>query len=111
MSLRKFFNKKSTRIVLVVFALLVFLVMFMQWYHSNKFLPKGMSLEGEVYPVDEDSIDFLYDLTYEKEGEIVYNQKIFDNLFSHIDDAEKYILIDMFLWGKDEEAYRDLPQN
>jgi len=106
---KKFFNKKSVRKFLIVLALVFALVCFMGWYHSHKFLPDGMSFEGEIHYVAEDSVEFLYDLAYlDENGEYVLEQEIFDKLFEVVDNAEEFILIDMFLWSKKEGAYRDL---
>ena len=78
----------------------------------SSFISKGRTFEGEVLQVSEDSIDFLYDLTYVNEqGEIVYEQEIFDKVFEIIDNAEDFIIIDMFLFGTSKNpVYRNLTQ-
>lgn len=108
---KNFFNRKLVRTILVILSLLIALIWFMGFYHSNKFLPNGMSLEGEIYHVDEDSVEFLYDLTsLDESGDFVVEHEIFDRIFELVDGAEEFILIDMFLWSKREGAYRDLGQ-
>ncbi len=91
------------------FLVLVVLYLLTMSYHSFKQLPDGISMEGKIHSVSDQSIEFLYDLTYENEnGEVVVEQEIFDRILAMIDDAEEYILLDMFLFDTDEDAFRDL---
>ena len=110
MRFKKIFNfvKKKRGLILKVLVGILILALLIELYNVNKSLPEGTSLEGEVYFVSEDSVDFLYDLTYMKDGERVSEQVIFDKIFEMIDNAEEFILIDMFLWGSGDEDYRDL---
>jgi len=63
-------------------------------------LPEGINYEGKFYYFNENDIDFIYDLTYlNNKNEIVNNINIFNEVFNLIDNAEKYILIDMFLFN------------
>ena len=104
--LRKWGTRKK-----YVFVFLFCLVVLAGIYHSCKFLPEGISYEGSDFMLSEEEVDFLYDLTYEAGGERVYDHEIFDSIFEVIDGAERYILIDMFLWSKSEEAsIRDIGQ-
>jgi len=82
-------------------------------YQSHKKMPDNLNYLGEQYRLDHSQINFLYDLTYvNNQGEMVYEQNIFDTLFQYIDQAEKYILIDMFLFNsytaKNDAIHRDL---
>ena len=81
-------------------------------YHNFKGMPLGTDYAGKTYRVSDDQIDFLYDLTYEKDGERVSEQEIFDTIFQHIKQAKEYILIDMFLFnkymGSQDQSYRDV---
>lgn len=82
-------------------------------YQTHKNLPDNVNYLGEQYRLDQSRINFLYDLTYlNKHGKIVHEQNIFDALFQYIDQAEKYILIDMFLFNsykaKNDTVFRDL---
>ncbi|MCA9412300.1 MAG: hypothetical protein KC944_13880 [Candidatus Omnitrophica bacterium] len=75
----------------------------------TKPLPDGISMKGPIHRLEESSIEFLYDLTYENEDdEIVAEQTIFDRIFQMIDQAEEYILLDMFLFDTQEDPFRDL---
>ena len=94
------------KIVVVVF--IVFLVV----VFIDLMLPRGRIFEGEVRQVSEDSVEFLYDLTYEDgNGSVIYEHQIFDRVFEMIDGAEEFVIVDMFLFGaSDEEVYRNLAE-
>jgi len=81
--------------------------------HAIMPLPEGVDYHSKGYCVRAEDIDFLADLTYEDAvGEMVHEQEIFDTIFTLIDNAQEYILIDMFLFnsytGKAEKTYRRL---
>jgi phosphatidylserine/phosphatidylglycerophosphate/cardiolipin synthase-like enzyme len=81
--------------------------------HSFKALPDGIDYQSKGYCAGAGDIEFLVDLTYKNTlGNTVHEQEIFDTIFTLIDNARKYILIDMFLFnsyqGKAEKAYRRL---
>jgi len=96
------FNKKIILTVILTLILIYFLI-----YLSH---PRGNVYEGEIHQVPDSSIDFLYDLTYEDEqGNIVYQQEIFDKFFEIIDNAQNFIIVDIFLFkGSEKEVYRNL---
>lgn len=67
-------------------------------YNVLKPLPDNTSFLGTIYQVPESSVTFLADRTYVDEDAVRRtDQVIFDKIFNMIDDAEHYILIDMFL--------------
>jgi phosphatidylserine/phosphatidylglycerophosphate/cardiolipin synthase-like enzyme len=67
---------------------------------SFKDLPPGIDYGGEVHRVPVGEVAFLRDLTFRGEGgEITHEQEIFDAILARIEDAEKYILLDMFLFN------------
>jgi phosphatidylserine/phosphatidylglycerophosphate/cardiolipin synthase-like enzyme len=95
------------------------LLLFSLWWvfsgcvHAIMPLPEGIDYQSKEYCVGAENIDFLSDLTYKNAvGETVHEQEIFDTIFTLIDNAREYILIDMFLFnsytGKGEKAYRRL---
>ncbi|MBT4136104.1 hypothetical protein HOD75_01660 [archaeon] len=71
---------------------------------------KGNIYKGEIHQIPESSIEFLYDLTYEdNQGNIIHEQEIFDKIFEIIDNAENFIILDMFLFKESEkQVYRNL---
>ncbi|NLD38165.1 MAG: phospholipase [Desulfatiglans sp.] len=96
----------------IILLLLVFIIA-NGLYHSLKANPPGTNYESPEYSIAPDDIDFLCDLTYTGvDGKSVSEQEIFDRMFYLIDRAERYILIDMFLFntyvGKAEKPYRNL---
>src|SRR5699024_395454 len=75
--------------------------------HFKK-LPNNLSYAGDVHKTDD--IEFLYDLTYkDKFDEIKVEQQIFSEAWKVIDEAEDFILIDMFLFNDYTDQDRDFP--
>jgi phosphatidylserine/phosphatidylglycerophosphate/cardiolipin synthase-like enzyme len=99
-------SKRRLLIVLGVWLLLV------GWYQVTKPVPVGISYAGPIREVAGDQVEFLADRTYQQDGERVMEHEIFDEVFSMIDEAEEYILVDMFLFndflGTETEAERYL---
>ncbi len=96
---KKFKKRKIPILIILIIVVLYFIVFF---YNLSKPLPENISLEGEIYEISEDKIEFLYDLTYLNEtGSKVFQQEIFSNVFSLVDNAKKFIIIDMFLFNSD----------
>ena len=63
-------------------------------------VPAGVSYESEEYQTDDAT--FLYDLTYtDNSGEITKEQEIFEEVYTMIDEAEEFLVIDMFLFNDD----------
>jgi phosphatidylserine/phosphatidylglycerophosphate/cardiolipin synthase-like enzyme len=104
--LKKIFKRKT---IFYILGIIVLLIIIIGSWNLYKPLPEGMSLEGKIYQIDENSIEFLYDLTYlDESGKRISEQEIFDRVFEMIDQAQEFILIDMFLWGSSENSYRNL---
>lgn len=67
-------------------------------YHTYKQLPKGISYEGELHHTDD--IEVFTDLTYaqNQDGDgTVHENHIFDEVYSMIEAAEEFIVLDLFL--------------
>jgi len=62
-------------------------------------LTNGISYKSDAYRVSD--IEFLKDMTYQKDGRRVTEQEIFSKMYTMIDEAEKFIVIDMFLFNDD----------
>jgi len=109
------FRKKPIlrKIVRIAGVLLLWLIA-VGIFQMFKPLPAGVDYAGKWRNISQDGVTFLYDLTYEKDGERVHEQQIFDRVFSNIQNAENYILIDMFLFneylGNATSSYRSLSQ-
>lgn len=78
---------------LVSFLAVVWALMFA--FHHMKPLPDGISVEGPERSAA--GIEFLYDLTFQKNDSSVVQQEIFRRVFEMIDEAEDFIVVDMFL--------------
>src|SRR3989338_2877129 len=93
-------TKKKVILSIIYIVLTVYFLVF--FYSLTKPLPEGISLEGGARYVSEDEIDFLYDLNYlHQNGSNVIEQEIFKNVFFLVDNAENFIIIDMFLFNAD----------
>ena len=68
-------------------------------------LPDGVSVEGPLHDVPD--LEFIYDLTYRRGSATVVEQAIFDRIFQMIDEAERFIVLDMFLFNSEHAGDRD----
>ena len=70
------------------------------FYHMIKPSPDYTSQKSELYQID--NINFLYDLTFaDSNNEVKSEQEIFDTTLSIINDAEEFLMIDLFLFNDD----------
>lgn len=86
-----------TRILLGLLVLWLIAVMI---YQTNKPLPAGVSYESPIYSVDH--VNFYYDLTYPAAGSgdrFTQKRHIYDRVLKMIDEANQYVVIDMFLFN------------
>ncbi|HCC07361.1 MAG TPA: phospholipase [Clostridiales bacterium] len=68
-------------------------------------LPTGISYKSDSYRIDD--VEFLKDMTYQKDGKRVIEQEIFSKIYRMIDEAEDFILIDMFLFNDDYDRSKN----
>jgi HKD family nuclease len=103
---RKSYHKKRWWLlgVLVVTYIMVLI------YHQQKPLPEGISFAGDTHLLAEDEIEFLYDLTYQKNGKEIYDHHIFDEVFKTIEQAEEFLIIDMFMVNEFSDESRNFPK-
>ena len=104
---KKPWYRKKRWIILSIFLLIYVGVM---TYHRFKPLPEGVSFAGDVHNLNEDSISFLYDLTYDKDGEEVYDHAIFDEVYKTIKEADDFLILDLFLFNGYTDGKRDYPK-
>jgi len=86
-------TSKATYLMLA----LILLLAIVAFYHTYKPLPQGVSYEGNVHYVQD--VSLLYDLTYQSGDEGKSEQQIFRRIFEAIDNAENFIVMDMFLFN------------
>lgn len=96
-----------------IFLLLFILYLCTVSYNLFRENPEGTEYRSSEYIIDPADIEFIYDLTYkDTSGNIVSDQEIFNRIFSLIDSAEKYILLDMFLFnsytGIEDTVHRNI---
>lgn len=101
---QRLFQEARRRGRKVVLALLgVYCLLFA--FHLLKPLPDGIAVSGPLR--DATGMEFLVDLTYQREGRTVAEQRIFDRVFSMIDAAEEFVVLDMFLFNDEHGGERD----
>lgn len=98
--------------MIILISMLFFVVVLGVWHTSLKPMQEGMDYASEIYYVNEEDIDFLYDVTYKDfNGNLVYEQEIFDKIYSLVDNSNEFIWADFFLMGSEEgSGRRDLAQ-
>ncbi|PPA71952.1 phospholipase D-like domain-containing protein [Jeotgalibacillus proteolyticus] len=109
MSTEKKHWSKKKRFYASIFILIFFLLL---TYHQYKPLPDGVSYEGEEHQAE--AVSFYRDLTYSKDDETEVDQEIFDRVAEVIEEAEEFVIIDMFLFDgrvNEEKGYPDLTEN
>ncbi|RFU62381.1 phospholipase D family protein [Peribacillus glennii] len=102
-------NKKwNARKLIYITALLFIIVSLVIVYNQYKPLPGGVSYEGKVYRAND--IQFLYDLSYKDEkGKMVHERKIFNQIYKAIEEAEQFVVVDMFLFNGYYDEKRRYP--
>ena len=94
--------------IAVIGLLLIYLITLI--YHQTKALPEGLSYRGEEYSLTDDEITFLYDLTYQHDGEEIYEHVIFDTIIDMIEAAEDFLIVDIFMINDFSDEARDFPK-
>lgn len=102
--MRNFFTRKSTWLLIIILFILACIVIF----NKTKALPEGISTEGELQYTDD--VTFLSDVTYQTEnGKTTSEQEIFNEVFQLIEQAEEFIVVDMFLFNDYTDQDRPFP--
>lgn len=79
--------------------ILLAIVVVVGLFNIFKPIPPGTNIKGEKFFVPNESVTFLKDMTYLLGDERVSDQEIFDEAFSMIQNAQHFILVDMFLFN------------
>ncbi|MCA1061030.1 phospholipase D family protein [Rossellomorea aquimaris] len=103
---RKWYKKKSWWIGGAILLILT-VVMF---YNRVKPLPPGVSYASDTYTIPEKEVEFLYDLTYQKDGKEQYDQSIFNEVYQTIEEADDFLVLDLFLVNGYTKGDRDYPK-
>jgi len=107
---RKQWSRRKRIVIgsLGVFALIYIAVIV---WHTFKPLPEGISYAGELHKTDK--VDFITDLTYSQDVKgkgMVHENHIFDAVYTMIDEAEKFIVVDFFLFDGYYDEKEDFPK-
>lgn len=91
---------KKRYFVLIILAALILIPFVVSGVRYFMPVPAGVSFESEEYQTDDAT--FLYDLTYTNNDDaITQEQEIFEEVYTMIDEAEEFLVIDMFLFNDD----------
>lgn len=91
---------KKRYLFLIIFAAIILIPLVVSGVRYFMPVPSGVSYESEEYKTDD--VSFLYDLTYtDNKGTITEEQEIFEEVYTMIDEAEEFLVIDMFLFNDD----------
>lgn len=100
------------RLFKLMILMVVLIIVFVALKNIYKKMPEGTNFVSKTFVAKSADIHFLSDLSYEKDHEKHYEQNIFDTIIKRIEEAEHYILIDMFLFnsqlGNSDTSYRSL---
>ena len=111
MKKRKFQDwSKRRRIVMGSVGILAFLYITVIVWHTFKPLPEGISVAGDLHTAKQ--VEMIYDLSYaqDKEGaETESELRIFNEINDMIDQAEEFIVIDLFLFDNYNDQDMDFP--
>lgn len=102
-----FAKKKRRKKGLWVIGLIILVIILGGWYGSSKQLPEGISIDSDWTKAEE--IEFLYDLTYQVDDEKQQEQRIFEKARTIIDEAESFLIVDMFLFNDDYDRKFSFP--
>ncbi|WP_033543514.1 phospholipase D family protein [Planococcus sp. CAU13] len=97
---------KKKRIIMGVIGVLAMLYIGVIVWHTFKPLPEGLEFAGELHQVE--NVDMIYDLSFaqnQKGTNLKHELRIFDEIYQMIEEAEEFIVIDLFLFDNytDEE--------
>ena len=69
--------------------------------------PEETNVAGEFAPAE---AEFIYDLSYVKDGEKIHEQKIFDREMDIIREAKEFLMVDFFLFNATYDKDVDCPK-
>jgi hypothetical protein len=72
-------------------------------------MPEGTNIKSETIYVEDENIDFLFDLTRNTESEREISQEIFSNVNQLIEQASEFLVIDMFLFNHQDAPDSEIP--
>lgn len=79
-------------------------------WHTIKPLPDGLDYAGNLHRVEQ--VEMIYDLSFaqdQKGTNLKHELRIFDEIYGMIDEAEEFIVIDLFLFDNYTDEKVDFP--
>ncbi|MFD1887447.1 phospholipase D family protein [Paenibacillus wenxiniae] len=98
-------------LIRIALSLLVVWLIAVMIYQTHKPLPAGVSYESPLYTVDH--VNFYYDLTYPAPGSgdrFTQKRHIYDRILQMVDEADRFIVIDMFLFNNYVHKGQEYPK-
>lgn len=80
------------------------------FYQRTKPLPDGVSYAGGIHSIPEEDVEFIYDLTYQKDGKEEYDHSIFEEVNKTVSEAEDFLILDLFLFNDYTKNDRNYPK-
>ncbi|ALC87934.1 phospholipase [Bacillus sp. FJAT-22090] len=90
---------KRKRIIMGSIGVIALIYIALILWHTYKPLPEGVSFAGKMHKTD--TVEFITDLTYaqdQKGTEMVHENHIFEEVYTMIEEAEKFVVVDFFLF-------------
>ncbi|OBW57062.1 phospholipase D family protein [Solibacillus silvestris] len=101
---------RRNKVISALILLLILLYIGVMLWHTYKPLPEGISYEGDLHRTD--NIEMLTDLTYAQDQEGTnrkHENQIFDEVYTLIDEAEQFVVVDFFLMDGYFDEKEDFP--
>lgn len=100
MTKKSYRKRRTVRLSVGVVTILIIIPLFVGVYSLFKPLPEGISAQSDFRKTDD--LNILYDVTYEDKNKAIHHdQEIVDTMYEVIDNAEEFIVLDMFLFNND----------
>ncbi|HSI67600.1 MAG TPA: phospholipase D-like domain-containing protein [Planococcus sp. (in: firmicutes)] len=101
---------KRKRIIMASIGVLALMYIGVIIWHTIKPLPEGLEYAGDLHQVE--NVEMIYDLSFAQDQEgtgLTHELRIFDEIYSLIDEAEEFIVLDLFLFDNYADEEIDFP--
>lgn len=100
---------KSKWILVLIISLLLIIYIATIIYHQIKPLPEGVSYQGDIHAMNDSDVEFIFDLTYQAGEATIYERGIMSEVMTLIEEAESFIIFDMFMFNETSNEEGDYP--
>ncbi|HSJ37786.1 MAG TPA: phospholipase D family protein [Planococcus sp. (in: firmicutes)] len=101
---------KRKRIIMASIGVLALMYIGVIVWHTIKPLPEGLEYAGDLHRVE--NVEMFYDLSFaqdQTDTNLKHELRIFDEIYGMIDEAEEFIVIDLFLFDNYMDQDIDFP--